>query len=148
MGIPKQEQDSSGKSFLHILKKNKINWRTTENIDYKRFFGRGKLDDKITNSSILIIGCGALGSSLAETLVRGGARNIILEDFDTIKGGNLCRANYDLNDMIFPKTVCLSKRLKSISPFVNLITIGAKLNNVDLDKIKTVFNDNVDLIFD
>lgn len=146
--IPKQERDSSKKSFEYLIKKNKINWRTTENIDYKRFFGRGKLDDKITNSSILIIGCGALGSSLAETLVRGGARNIILEDFDTIKGGNLCRANYDLNDMIFPKTVSLSKRLKSISPFVNLITIGTKLNNIDLDKVKTVFNENVDIIFD
>ena len=146
--IPKAQQDSSRKAFEHILKKNKINWRTTENIDYKRFFGRGRLDDKITSSRILIIGCGALGSSLAETLVRGGAKNIILEDFDNIKEGNLCRANYDLNDMVFPKTDSLSKRLKSISPFVDLITIGAKLNNVDLNKIKTVFNDNIDIIFD
>ncbi|WP_346882169.1 ThiF family adenylyltransferase [uncultured Algibacter sp.] len=146
--IPKQEQGSSKKRFKHTLKRNKINWRTTENIDYKRFFGRGKLDDKITNSSILIIGCGALGSSLAETLVRGGARNIILEDFDTIKGGNLCRANYDLNDMVFPKTVSLTKRLKSISPFVNLISISSKLNNFDLDETKTVFNENIDIIFD
>lgn len=146
--IPKTERDSSGRAYEYILKKNKINWGTTENIDYKRFFGRGKLDEKITNSRILIIGCGALGSSLAETLVRGGARNIILEDFDTVKGGNLCRANYDLNDMIFLKTVSLSKKLKSISPFVNLITIETKLNNVDLDKVKTVFNENIDIIFD
>lgn len=146
--ISKQEQNSSKKSFEHILKNSKINWSTTENIDYKRFFGRGKLDDKITNSSILIIGCGALGSSLAETLVRGGAKKIILEDFDSIKGGNLCRANYDLNDIIFPKTVSLSKRLKSISPYVDLITIGAKLNNVNLDEIETIFNKNVDIIFD
>ncbi|WP_179319962.1 ThiF family adenylyltransferase [Winogradskyella helgolandensis] len=146
--IPKNEQQNSNKRFKHTLKRNKINWGTTENIDYSRFFGRGKLDNKITSSNILIIGCGALGSSLAEILVRGGAKNIVLEDFDTIKGGNLCRANYDLNDMVFHKTNSLTKRLKAISPFVNIKTISVKLNNYDIEKIKEVFNNNVDIIFD
>ncbi|MEH1007957.1 ThiF family adenylyltransferase [Winogradskyella sp. ECml5-4] len=146
--IPKNEQQNSNKRFKYTLKRNKINWGTTENIDYSRFFGRGKLDNKITSSNILIIGCGALGSSLAEILVRGGAKNIVLEDFDTIKGGNLCRANYDLNDMVFHKTNSLTKRLKAISPFVNIKTISVKLNNYDIEKIKEVFNNNVDIIFD
>jgi len=146
--LSKSEFKYGGKRFEHHLKTNKINWATTENIDYSRFFGRGKLDDKITNSNILIIGCGALGSSLAEILVRGGAKNIVLEDFDIIKGGNLCRANYDLNDMVFHKTNSLTKRLKAISPFVNIKTISVKLNNYDIEKIKEVFNNNVDIIFD
>lgn len=146
--ISKSEIQNENKRFEHNLKLNKINWLITENIDYYRFFGRGKLDDKITNSNILIIGCGALGSSLAEILVRGGAKNIILEDFDTIKGGNLCRANYDLNDMIYYKTDSLTKRLKAISPFVNINSISVKLNNYDLDTIKDTFNKNVDIIFD
>lgn len=146
--ISKSEIKNGSKRFEHNLKLNKINWSITENIDYHRFFGRGKLDDKITNSNILIIGCGALGSSLAEILVRGGAKNIVLEDFDTIKGGNLCRANYDLNDMIYYKTDSLTKRLKAISPFVNINSISVKLNNYDLDIIKDAFNKNVDIIFD
>ncbi|MEN8185510.1 MAG: ThiF family adenylyltransferase [Bacteroidota bacterium] len=146
--IPKKEQVDSKKSFEYILKKNKINWGNTENIDYSRFFGRGKLDKKITESKILIIGCGALGSSLAEILVRGGAKNIILEDFDNIRGGNLCRANYDLEDMIFFKTDSLIKRLKSISPFVNLDAISVKLNNYDLKIVGEYFDKNIDIIFD
>lgn len=146
--IPKNEQKNSNKRFEHTLKKNKINWAITENIDYSRFFGRGKLDNKITNSNILIIGCGALGSSLAEILVRGGAKNIILEDFDSIKGGNLCRANYVLKDMAFPKTSSLLKRLKSISPFVNLGAEFYKLNKFDLKILKDIFNEKVDIIFD
>jgi integrative and conjugative element protein (TIGR02256 family) len=146
--IPKIERQNSNKRFEHSLKSNKINWESTENIDYNRFFGRGKLDNKITDSNILIIGCGALGSSLAEILVRGGAKNIVLEDFDTIKGGNLCRANYELKDMVFPKTSSLIKRLKSISPFVNLGSEFDKLNKFDLETIKDVFNEKVDIIFD
>ncbi|NIJ46583.1 integrative and conjugative element protein (TIGR02256 family) [Wenyingzhuangia heitensis] len=146
--ISKSEVQNGSKRFEHNFKLNKINWSTTENIDYNRFFGRGKLDDKITNSNILIIGCGALGSSLAEILVRGGVKNIVLEDFDTIKGGNLCRANYGLNDMIYYKTDSLTKRLKAISPFVNINSISVKLNHYDLEVIKDAFNKNVDIIFD
>ena len=146
--ISKSELQNRSKGFKYNLKSNKINWSITENIDYNRFFGRGKLDDKITNSNILIIGCGALGSSLSEILVRGGAKNIVLEDFDTIKGGNLCRANYDLNDMIYYKTDSLTKRLKAISPFVNINSLSVKLNNYDLDIIKDAFNKNIDVIFD
>ena len=146
--IHKSEQENPHKRFNYNLKSNKINWGLTENIDYKRFFGRGKLTDKITESKILIIGCGALGSSLAELLVRGGAKNLVIEDFDIIKGGNLCRANYELEDMIYLKTQSLSKRLKAISPFVNINSISVKLNNYNLDKVKEVFNENIDLIFD
>lgn len=146
--IPKNKQQRTIPSFQHILKSSKINWAITENIDYGRFFGRGKLDDKIINSNILIIGCGALGSSLAEILVRGGAKNIILEDFDTVKGGNLCRANFDLEDMIFFKTDVLRKKLQTISPFVNLDSIPVKLNNYDLNIVENYFNKNIDIIFD
>lgn len=143
-----QIQKGSNKRFIHNIKSNKINWSWTENIDYSRFFGRGKLNKKITNSNILIIGCGALGSSLAEILVRGGAKNIVLEDFDIISGGNLCRANYNLNDMVSYKTDSLTQRLKTISPFVNINSISVKLNHYDLDKIKDAFNKNIDIIFD
>lgn len=146
--IPKDEQTNPKIRFEHILKTNKINWGTTENIDYSRFFGRGKLDNKITNSNILIIGCGAIGSSLSENLVRGGAKNIILMDFDSTKGGNLCRANYELKDMIFPKTNGLIDRLKSISPFVDLAVEYDKLNKFDLKILGDVFNKKIDIIFD
>jgi integrative and conjugative element protein (TIGR02256 family) len=146
--ISKNKQEDPQKRFEYKLKSNRINWGTTENIDYSRFFGRGKLDKNITESKILIIGCGALGSSLAEILVRGGVKNIILEDFDNIRGGNLCRANYDLNNMIYFKTDSLTKRLEAISPFVNINSISVKLNNYNLDLVKDVFDKNIDIIFD
>lgn len=145
---PKNEQQKANKSFEYKLKKNRINWGTVENIDYSRFFGRGKLEDKITNSNILIIGCGALGSSLAEILVRGGTKNIILDDFDMVKGGNLCRANYNLDDMVLFKTNRLLKKLQSISPFVNLGIEYYKLNKFDLKSLEKILNEKIDIIFD
>jgi len=146
--IPKNQQSISGKRFVTELNNKRINWGSTENLDYNRFFGRGKLAKEITDSKILIIGCGALGSSLAEILVRSGLKNLILEDFDTIKGGNLCRANYDINNMIYYKTDSLSKKLLTISPFVKINSIPVKLNDYDLERVKDVFNKNIDIIFD
>ncbi|MBW8244228.1 ThiF family adenylyltransferase [Muricauda oceani] len=146
--IPKQEREQLNKMHETTLKKSKILWGTTENIDYTRFFGRGKLNDKITNSHILIIGCGALGSSLAEILARGGVKNLSLEDFDNIRGGNLCRANYHLYDMIYQKTERLTKRLKAISPFLNTTSIDFKLNSIDLRKVKEILDKYIDVIFD
>ena len=81
-------------------------------------------------------------------LVRGGAKSIVLEDFDSIRGGNLCRGNFTLNDMIFSKTESLEKRLKSISPFVNISSISIKLNHFNLSEVKEVLNKNVEIIFD
>src|SRR5690606_7625485 len=91
-----------------------------------------------------LIGCGALGSTLAETLVRGGARNIVIEDFDNIEGGNLCRANYNLDDLIFPKTTALKNRLQTLSPFLNINYLSKKLSNYNGDVLKN----KVDIIFD
>ena len=146
--ILKNERKDYSQIFEYNIKGNRINWASTENLDYSRFFGRGKLHETLTESRILIIGCGALGSSLAEILVRGGAKNLVLEDFDLIRGGNLCRANYDLNNMIFSKTDSLTNRLKSISPHVNLTTIPVKLNSYDLNLVQEVINRNIDIIFD
>lgn len=146
--LSKAERKSQNNYFTYCLSNQEIKWGSTENIDYSRFFGRGKLHSKITDSNILIVGCGALGSSLAEILVRGGVKNLVIEDFDSIKGGNLCRANYDLNDMIYPKTIGLIKRLKSISPFLNVKQLNVKMNHFDLEKLKVFIDKNVDVIFD
>ena len=146
--IPKLEREKPKEVIQFILQDVKINWGNTENIDYSRFFGRGKLHNKISESRIFLIGCGALGSTLAEILVRGGVKNLVLDDFDFVSGGNLCRANYDLNNMTDLKTLSLVERLKSISPFVNLGIEPKKLNNYDLDIIEKYFNENIDIIFD
>ena len=48
------------------LKESKINWAITHDASYNYYFGRGALCFQITQSKILIIGIGALGSMIAK----------------------------------------------------------------------------------
>lgn len=86
-------------------------------IKYDEFYGRGCLATEFTNKKILLIGLGAIGSFLAETLVRGGIRNITLSDGDYVEAGNLCRASFEMNSIGDSKASALADKLQRISPF-------------------------------
>jgi integrative and conjugative element protein (TIGR02256 family) len=144
--IPKEDRTYSQDKYEGICSTDKITWGNTINSNYDRFFGRGKLSEKLINSKILIIGCGALGSSLAEILVRGGCRNIALDDFDSVASGNLCRAKYDLLNLNTRKIESLKKNLINISPYVNIFNIPFKLNYYS--DMKEWLNKSVDFVFD
>ena len=64
---------------------------------------------KLTDDDILIIGTGAIGSSLYMSLLRGGCRKVTISDGDTIEPGNLCRAlHFSFFESGFKKTDILS----------------------------------------
>lgn len=98
-----------------------IKWSSTKNISYKYFFGRGKLTDKITDKKILIVGIGAVGSIVANTLTRGGCRFLSLVDYDVKEPENICRSEYDFSSGINDKVFDLGLKLVSISPFIEII---------------------------
>ncbi len=125
---------------------SQISWARSVNANYERFFGRGKLSSKLTSKAILVIGCGALGSTLSEILVRGGCKSIILFDFDRVESGNLCRASYDLTHIGHRKIDALKKRLNDISPYVNVVSIPYKISW--LKDLEEQLNKYVDIIFD
>ena len=138
-----------GKSKYVVKPKDfEVQWGKTVNSDYKRFFGRGKLNETLTNGSVLVIGCGALGSVICESLVRGGVRDLVIEDFDIVEQGNLCRANYSLDDVYFSKVDALKNRLEEISPFVKVLPLKMKINGTDYQKLEEILNSRFDLIMD
>jgi proteasome lid subunit RPN8/RPN11 len=106
-------------SSIHNYEKPVL-WEATYNASYERFFGRGAVDKSLANKKTLIIGLGAIGSSLAEILTRGGASTIDLSDVDIIEAGNVCRSVYNFNDICFNKAATLRDKLRSISPFVDV----------------------------
>lgn len=65
-----------------------------------------------------IIGCGSVGSSVAELLVRLGITNISLYDFDNVSSHNLANQMFFESDVEKPKTVCLKEMLVKINPDV------------------------------
>jgi hypothetical protein len=133
--------------------KQTIHWSKTKDCSYNRFFGRGKLSDFFTNKKILIIGVGAIGSSLAVSLIRGGLKNICLSDFDIVETGNICRAEFMLTQEGLPKVHSVINILDSISPFIN-IEIFPRLGipkirpkQTKFEKLKSELSE-YDIIFD
>lgn len=108
------------KRYEGRLKDIEILWTQTKNSSYKYFFGRGSLNEKLTNGKILIIGIGAIGSMVATTLVRGGCKNINIIDYDIKEPENICRSEYLFCTGINNKTHDLVSHLSYISPFVEV----------------------------
>lgn len=63
-----------------------------------------------------IIGCGSIGSNVAELLVRYGIENITIWDFDTVEPHNIANQLFTEEDITIPKTTALANILYKINP--------------------------------
>ncbi len=68
------------------------------------------------NARIHIIGCGSVGSTLAENLVRCGVTKITLWDFDRVEPHNICNQMFRQCDVGKLKVEALRDILKDINP--------------------------------
>ncbi|AWM14338.1 hypothetical protein DI487_11055 [Flavobacterium sediminis] len=121
-----------------------IIWAKAVDSSYDIFFGRGKLHNSLTESKILVLGVGAIGSNLAESLVRGGCKNVSLFDHDIKEIGNICRAKYNFFSGESFKVDELALLLTSISPFVEI----KKYRNVILPLLTDELKKNYLEVFD
>ncbi len=74
----------------------------------------------LVTEPIHIIGCGALGSHIAELLVRLGCTNIHLWDFDVVSPHNITNQMYRQKDIGQSKVSALAEILLEINPKVEL----------------------------
>ena len=78
--------------------------------------------DKLRNSTVLIVGLGAVGSWIACNLIQSGIKNLILMDGDTVDISNLHRQfGYRECDIGLKKSDVLEKRLKEYVIDLNII---------------------------
>jgi len=78
---------------------------------------------KLTQASVLIVGCGALGSTAAELLSRAGVGTLKIVDRDFVELSNLPRqALFDTHDaqQVLPKAEAARRKLAHINPDVAL----------------------------
>ncbi len=87
-------------------------------VDDSIFFGRGMFSKKLRSKKIALVGLGALGSMVAESLVRSGVSVVGLWDNDLVEPGNICRSSYQLSDLGESKVDALKKKLLSINPYI------------------------------
>lgn len=84
---------------------------------HREFFDPEELDDEIH-----IIGCGAVGSTIAENLARLGIKKLYLYDFDTVTEHNITNQMFTSKHIGMPKLDALSQILTEINPEIELIT--------------------------
>ncbi len=96
------------------------------------FFGIGRDGQaRLRASRVLLIGCGALGSSLAEMMTRAGVGALTLVDRDYVEESNLQRQSlFDEEDAArgLPKAVAAEAKLRRINSDVKLRGIVADLS--------------------
>ena len=98
-------------------------------------------------STVLIVGCGALGSGSADLLARAGVGRLRLVDRDVVELTNLQRqVLYDERDVQAgtPKAVAAQNRLQAINSDINIESV---VDDVDASNIRSIAKD-CDLIID
>jgi len=88
--------------------------------------------EKLKNASVLIVGCGGLGSPLSIYLAAAGIGHLGLVDFDQVDFTNLQRqVAFGTSDVGRPKVEATKDRIASINPNVKVTAYQTKLNSAN-----------------
>ncbi|UCF49026.1 MAG: ThiF family adenylyltransferase [Thermoplasmatales archaeon] len=120
-----------------------VNDRYNRQILLKNIQEKGQ--KKLNESKVTIIGCGALGTTIANNLVRAGIGNIQVVDRDIIELNNLQRQNlFDEDDIGFSKAEVIAEKLRKINSEVRIKPIA---DDVYYKNIENIIK-NMDVILD
>ena len=103
--------------------------------------------EKLARASVLVVGCGALGSAQLQCLARAGVGHIRLIDRDLVEEHNLQRQIlYDEEDLVDPqpKAELAAGKLRRINSTIRIEGIVADLSGRNVEK----FLAGVDLVLD
>ena len=91
---------------------------------------------KLEKSHVCIVGCGAVGGYVLESLARAGIKHLTLIDFDTISITNINRQLLALNSTIGQKKVDVARqRIADISNDIQVDTLDILINQETVSKI-------------
>jgi len=91
---------------------------------------------KLEKSHICVVGCGAVGGYVLESLARAGIKHLTLIDFDTISITNINRQLLALNSTIGQKKVDVARqRIADISNDIRVDTLDILINQETVSKI-------------
>ena len=102
---------------------------------------------RLAASHVLLVGCGALGSVLAEQLVRAGAGSLRLVDRDVVEWTNLQRqVLFEESDARegLPKAVAAQRRLARVNSTVRIEAVVADVHSGNVETLAS----GVDLVLD
>lgn len=106
---------------IERLISQKLFYSTPQFVSEELFFGRGSFCRQFQDKKIALIGLGAIGSMVADSLARSGIKNISLWDDDFVVPGNICRSSYKITDLGNSKVDAISNHISAINPFLGHI---------------------------
>lgn len=125
-----------------LLNDEVVSEQLTRNI---QFFGLGS-QRKVTESFVVVVGLGGVGSHAACMLLRSGVGRLLLVDFDQVSLSSLNRhAVATRDDVGTPKAVCLQKHFSSIFPECQ---IEARVQLYDASSEEEILSGQPDFVLD
>ena len=94
-----------------------------------------KINEKLKQAKVSILGCGGLGSNIAMALARCGLGEIHIYDFDKVEFSNLNRQNFDQNDLGKSKVVQTKKKIEETIPYTKVFANNLFITRENLDEI-------------
>src|SRR5215468_2626217 len=102
---------------------------------------------RLKEKNVIIVGCGALGTVLANNLCRAGIGSLVIADRDYIELNNLQRQIlFDEEDIArrLPKAIAAAEKLQRVN---STTKIEALVEDINADGIESLIQ-NVDLVLD
>jgi tRNA A37 threonylcarbamoyladenosine dehydratase len=89
---------------------------------------------KLKAATVMVVGCGAVGSFAIEALARSGVGHLIVVDFDSVEESNINRQLFALDSTVGQKKVLVAKqRIHDINP------------EIVVDALDVFFDENTEL---
>ena len=107
---------------------------------------------RLLNSTVMVLGCGALGCVVADTLARAGVGHLVIVDRDFIELTNLQRqVLFDEGDVAdaIPKAEAAKRRIAEINSEVQVTAITDDINHTNIERYANgvdIFVDGLDNI--
>jgi hypothetical protein len=130
-GFRPNEQGFWNRDKREVFQSSKlISWIPTENWHSDQLSTRGRLPPSLSEKAVAVIGVGAVGSSMAELLARGGVKKLVLVDGDCLTAGNLVRHTLLIENIGDAKARSVAERLMLTSPHAVVEAINLNLGSV------------------
>jgi hypothetical protein len=107
-----------------LLPTRSLSWIPTGNWAPEEIATRGRAAPALRNARVVLIGAGALGSMIAELLVREGVTSLTVLDGETLEAGNLVRHTLTVAEVGAPKATALAHRLNLANPHARVVGIN------------------------
>ena len=135
------------KSFINWSRSANVGWCNVSEMRPEVTRSRDCLSSMawFRKKRVAIWGCGAIGTHVAESVVRAGAKSIVLVDNKIVTQGLLVRQGFEDSDIGLSKSQALATRLKRIQPDLDLSVFNEDLIPLIMGSDSTP---SVDLIID